>query len=75
MENFFEYDEYEEEEDTDDKDNDADDDEYDKMYENNLADILQDTNHFQVPQETEEEQDFFQRSRRKLWIIPILRSR
>ena len=53
----FEDDEYEEEEDTDKKDKNGDDYEYEKMDENEVSNILQDPNHFQVPHETEEEQE------------------
>ena len=55
----FEDDKYEEEEDTNDEDNDAGDYEHYKMDENELADILQETNNFQVPHETEEREEFF----------------
>ena len=53
----FEDDKYEEEEDTKNEDDYADDYDYEDMYENKLADIIQDPNLFQVPHETEEEQE------------------
>ena len=55
---FFDNDEYDEKEDTyDDKKNDANYYKYDKMDKNELANILQEPNKFQVPHETEEEQE------------------
>ena len=50
---------YEEEDSTDDENNDANDCEYEKMDENELVDILQKSNQFQVPNEIEEEQEIF----------------
>ena len=50
----FEDEEYDEEEESDDN---ADDDEYDEMDENELADIIQEPNEFQIPHETEPEQE------------------
>ena len=55
------YDEYnKEEEDTDDEENDAKNYEYEKFMRKNQPNILQEPNHFQVPHETEKEQDCFQ---------------
>ena len=55
----FEDYECKEEEDAKNEDNDAINYKYNKMDENKLDNILQEPNHFQVPQETEEKQEYF----------------
>jgi hypothetical protein len=53
-EDLFDDDNHNEEEDGDDNEDNEDEENYDEMDENNLADILQQPNEFQVPHETEE---------------------